>query len=151
MTDTYLDAVQARHYASHRGMSDFDGLDDEALNQLLLRACEWLDSCFSFAGEKADPAQIRAFPRHISGQDTSMLPQGVPAEIIQAVLEIAAALVVSDQDAEQLLGLKGAVRNEKIGDISVSYDGGRYPRPSRIKTLLAAFLRSASATRIIRQ
>jgi len=150
MTQGYISAEDAVRHAQQRGLDSFDGIENDRLEKLLLRASDWIDGYFDFAGEKVRADQPRAFPRRFitSAPDAG---DGLPDRLVQAVIELTSALLVSDHEAETLLGIRGTVSREQIGDIAISYHKGRQAPRSRIRLLLAPYLKGVSATRINRQ
>ena len=67
-----------------------------------------------------------------------------PPVVHQAVTELAAALLVSEAEAEQLLGLRGAVAREQVGDVVVSWRARRGAQ-GRLAHLLRRYLVSGAS------
>lgn len=143
---SYLTPQDARALSEQRAIPLPAVSDDTELGAVLVKASDWLDSCFDFRGDRAAAHQSRAWPRLIDGLVTQP-----PAEVRLAVLEIAAALSVSDGEAEILLGLRPGISRERIGDISVSYHSAGSGRQNRISRSLARFLRPSSYRTLLRQ
>ena len=121
----YLTVAEARAFARARAITGLENSADDTLGAALLRASEWLDTSFSFRGRPAAAGQLRAFPRIGLGGDYDPDSPVLPPAVLQATVELAAALLVSEAEAEQLLGLRGAVAREQVGDVVVSWRARR--------------------------
>ena len=139
----YLSPAEARRFAAARGIDGLATATDDALSAALLRGSEWLDSAFQFIGQPAAPDQLRAFPRTGLTAAAGTTAQ-TPPVIHQAVVELAAALLVSEAEAEQLLGLRGAVAREQVGDVVVSWRARRGAQ-GRLAHLLRPYLVSGAS------
>ena len=115
----------------------------------LIRAAEWLDGYFRFRGERVSASQMRAWPRKgTAGMSASQI-NGLPAPVEQAYFELALALIESEAAAEQLLGIRGGVRRERIGSVAVEYEPAQVGR-SRVLALLWPYLKDSVAPKVVR-
>lgn len=146
----YLGVDEAVIYAEERALKGFQGQAETDIRGALLRASEQIDASFIFSGSPASATQKRGWPRtgvrDLGGQEIG----DIPPVIYQAVVELALAYLSSEADAEILLGQRGHIQTEKIGDISVSYQNSPASRRARLYQLLHPLLQPASHTRIIR-
>ena len=69
--------------------------------------------------------------------------------LIRAYFELALALLEGDEAAERLLGIRGAIRRERIGGLAVEY-GVAGGEGGRLRAMLAPYLQSGVATRVVR-
>lgn len=146
----YLGVDEAVLYAEERALKGFHGQAETDIRGALLRASEQIDASFVFSGSPVSASQKRAWPRtgvrDMGGQEIS----DIPPVLYQAVVELALAYLSSEADAEILLGQRGHIQQEKIGDISVSYQNSPGSRRARLYQLLHPLLQPAGQTRIIR-
>lgn len=153
--NAYADITTADRWFAARRIPAWDRASSADRHAVLIRAADWLDTQFRFRGEPVRAGQLRAWPR--SGVAADMAPGGVPLPVQTAYFELALALLDGDEAAERLLGIRGAVRRERIGGLAIEYavpnrnaghegarDGGR------IHAMLAPYLRTGLATRVIR-
>lgn len=152
--NAYVDIGSADGWFAARRIPAWDRAPVPDRHAVLIRAADWLDTQFRFRGEPVRAGQPRAWPR--SGIAAGTAPGGLPLPVQTAYFEIALALLDGDEAAERLLGIRGAVRRERIGGLAIEYavphrhagagarDGGR------IHAMLAPYLRSGLATRVTR-
>lgn len=106
----YLTVEEADDYHRLRMSAEtWAELSEEEKTRRLVSASDFLDVNYRFNGEKADPLQIRQFPR--KGDEAL----GIPVAIRYAVCELALQDSLN-QNAEQKM------MSVKVGSISVNYD-----------------------------
>lgn len=106
----YLSVEEADAYHNLRMSKDaWAALDEEEKARRLVSASDFLDVNYRFMGEKADPTQLRQFPR--KGFESLE----IPTAIIYAVCELALQENLN-QNAEQKM------TSVKVGSLSVNYD-----------------------------
>lgn len=106
----YLSVEEADAYHNLRMSKDaWEALDEEEKARRLVSASDFLDVNYRFSGEKADPMQLRQFPR--KGFESLE----IPTAIIYAVCELALQENLN-QNAEQKM------TSVKVGSLSVNYD-----------------------------
>lgn len=158
-TNAYADIDSADRWFAARRMPAWDRAPAADRHAVLIRAADWLDTQFRFRGQKARAGQLRAWPR--SGLAAGIAPGGLPLPVQTAYFELALALLDGDEAGERLLGLRGAVRRERIGGLAIEYAApGQHPGRNggrnggrdggRIHAMLAPYLRTGLATRVVR-
>lgn len=106
----YLSVEEADAYHNLRmSKAAWAALDEEEKARRLVSASDFLDVNYRFMGEKADPIQLRQFPR--KGFESLK----IPTAIIYAVCELALQENLN-QNAEQKM------TSVKVGSLSVNYD-----------------------------
>lgn len=145
--NAYADIATADRWFAARQLPVWAQAQLASRHAVLIRAADWLDTQFRFRGKKMQSDQPRAWPR--SGIAAGVSPGGLPQPVQAAYFELALALLDGDEAGERLLGLRGAVRKERIHGLAVEYatsgrDGGR------IHAMLVPYLRSGLATRVVR-
>ena len=135
-------------HASHRGMSDF--LTGLMMRRLISCYCAPVNGSIvvlALQGRKQTRLRLEPFPGTSPGRMPACCPRGCQLKSFRLYWKL--QLLWSFQiRCRAAAGLKGVVRNEKIADISVFLMmAADTPDHHGLKTLLAAFLRSASATR----
>lgn len=143
----YAGLATADRWFAARRLSVWAEAPAAARHGALIRAADWLDSQFRFRGRPVDPAQPRAWPR--SGIGAGPMPGGLPMPVQTAYFELALALLEGDEAAERLLGIRGAIRRERIGGLAVEY-GAAGGEGGRLRAMLAPYLQSGVATRVVR-
>ena len=146
-TNAYAGLATADRWFAARRLDAWSEADEAARHGALIRAADWLDTQFRFRGQPVDPAQPRAWPR--AGIGAGPMPGGLPMPVQTAYFELAMALLEGDEAAERLLGLRGAIRRERIGGLAVEYGTGG-GEGGRIRAMLAPYLQSGLATRVVR-
>ena len=145
--NAYAGLATADRWFAARRLDVWSAADEAARHGALIRAADWLDTQFRFRGQPVDPAQPRAWPR--AGIGAGPMPGGLPMPVQTAYFELAMALLEGDEAAERLLGLRGAIRRERIGGLAVEYGTGG-GEGGRIRAMLAPYLQSGLATRVVR-
>ena len=106
----YLSVEEADAYHNLRmSKAAWAALDEEEKARRLVSASDFLDVNYRFMGEKADPMQLRQFPR--KGFESLK----IPTAIIYGVCELALQENLN-QNAEQKM------TSVKVGSLSVNYD-----------------------------
>ncbi|MDD2156351.1 hypothetical protein Q7Y60_08670 [Glaesserella parasuis] len=142
-TDSYVSLEEANSYHQLRASFEaWNELDDEQKARRLVSASDFLDHNYRFVGEKADPTQIRQFPRQESSQESSE----IPLQVKYAVCELALQSDLN-QNTEQKMA------SVKVGPVSVNYENqavisGSSNRFEYVKTLLSRFLNSSSTNNV---
>ena len=145
--NAYAALVTADRWFAARRLAPWAEAPEAARHGALIRAADWLDTQFQFRGNPRDAAQPRAWPR--AGVGAGPMPGGLPMPVQTAYFELAMALLEGEEAAERLLGIRGAIRRERIGGLAVDYgEGGG--EGGRIRAMLAPYLRSGIATRVVR-
>lgn len=145
--NAYAGLATADRWFAARRLDVWSAADEAARHGALIRAADWLDTQFRFRGQPVDPAQPRAWPR--AGIGAGPMPGGLPMPVQSAYFELAMALLEGEEAAERLLGLRGAIRRERIGGLAVEYGTGG-GEGGRIRAMLAPYLQSGLATRVVR-
>lgn len=151
MTQPYLSLLQADSYFAARSVGSWAEAEAAERSAALLRASDWLDQLFLWAGQPASPDQARAFPRlglAAAGPDSEQA--STPQPVLDAVCDLALALLEGEREAEQLLGIGPQVRREQVGAIQISYDAAARRGAGRLTRQLARYLAGPSQTRITR-
>ncbi|SUT93199.1 Uncharacterised protein [[Actinobacillus] rossii] len=137
-TDSYVSLEEANSYHQLRASFDvWNELDDEQKARRLVSASDFLDHNYHFIGEKADPTQIRQFPRESSE---------IPLQVKYAVCELALQSDLNQNPEQKMASVK-------VGPISVNYENqavisGSSNRFEYVKTLLSRFLNSSSTNNV---
>ena len=138
--DAYLSLEEANQYCAVRDMTSWANASEAARRAALLKASDWLDNLFRFRGEKLSPSQQRQWPRRGAGGAFSHSPSALPPAVIQVVMELALAFLVSDDEAARYIGIGNEITRERIGDVAISYDHRRPAGGTRASQLLSAYL-----------
>jgi len=144
----YVTMEDADQWFAARAIDSWALVGETPRRGALLRASEWIDGYFRFRGYPENPNQPRAWPRvDVMAAGTTM---PAPPAVIEATLELAAALLDGENSAEQMLGARGAIRGERIGTMSVSYATPASGQRNRLSQLLSPYLAAQSMSRIVR-
>jgi len=149
--NAYADIDSADRWFAARRISAWERAPAPDRHAVLIRAADWLDAQFRFRGQPVRAGQPRAWPR--SGVAADIAPGGLPLPVQTAYFELALTLLDGDEAAERLLGLRGAVRRERIGGLAIEYaapDHHAGRNGGRVRAMLAPYLRSGLATRVVR-
>ena len=112
--NAYVSVSDAQAYHSLRN-NKFSGTDAE-ISALLIKASEYIDMKYSFAGSKTNDAQAMQFPRkNIAGLDSDV----IPSNLIKAVMEVALKLKTTDLFA----AVSPAIKRVKVDVIETEYFG----------------------------
>ena len=144
-TTAYIDPAAANAWCAARGISEFAEIDSDLQDKLLLRASEWIDASFRFRGSKQTTDQTRAWPRRDVAGVT-----GIPPAVIQVTIELAIVLADDAEAAEQALGIRPAIVQQKAGGVEVRFADGASEGQSRFYRLLQPYLYSPRQMRVER-
>lgn len=148
--EIYIDADAALVWCERRGIKRFAEIEADNRSKLLLRASEWIDRHFRFAGMPLTPGQRRAWPRRdVIGADGAEIT-GTPDEIVEAVIELATLFHEDNEAAEHALGIGPAVSRQKAGGIEISFDPAASGSATRLQRLLMPYLRKTRDIRVER-
>lgn len=120
--DSYVSLGYADDYFSARGVSSWAELDEEAKEQALVRATDYVDNMFQWLGQKLTAAQSLRFPRKNLVDYEGAEVSGIPAALKQSVCD-AAVLAADGTELFQTAEANGAVVSERIGELSFTYQG----------------------------
>lgn len=118
-TDSYVSLEEADSYHHLRASFEaWDGLDEQTKKRRLVSASDFLDHYYRFQGEKADPAQVRQFPRQASND--------IPQVIKSAVCELALQAELNQNQAQTMSSVK-------VGPVAVSYTDSQIQTANRFE------------------
>jgi len=137
--NAYATLADAERWFAARHHPEWAVASVAARSGALIRAAEWLDHHFRFRGTRLRPDQPRAWPRSGLAAGSRNPVSGLPLAVEQAYFVLALALLEGDAAAEQLLGVRGAILEERIGNVAVQYDRAGQ-RQSRLLALLRPWL-----------
>lgn len=147
----YADLAAADSWFRLRGRDAWQLASEADRQAALVRAADWLDGQFRFRGTPREDGQPRSWPRRGIGVAGPMHANGIPLPVMQAYFDLVLACLEGDDAAETMLGLRGAVRRERVGGLAVEYgDAGTSRRGGRLMALLAPYLDSGATTRVSR-
>jgi len=141
MTKAYASLAMADAWFLERAISAWQEAETEARKAALLRASEWIDNMFVFAGRPEDFTQPRAFPRINLFLPDGRAVEGVPEAVLEAVYTLALALLEDDEAGEAALGIGQRLQHQKAGGIELRFETGSRPWLTRIERLLHPFRR----------
>ena len=150
ISDAYASLDMANKWCLARDYSEWADAPVASRQAVLIRASDWLDQLFSFKGEKSNRQQLRSWPRRNVVIDGFVIDEVTPQAIIDASIELALAMLSSAGEAETLLGISGAVSQERIGSLSIMYDRQQSQAKSRLELLLRPYLRSNTQMQVAR-
>jgi len=150
ISDAYASLDMANKWCLARDYSEWADAPEASRQAVLIRASDWLDQLFSFKGEKSNRQQLRSWPRRNVVIDGFVIDEVTPQAIIDASIELALAMLSSAGEAETLLGISGAVSQERIGSLSIMYDRQQSQAKSRLELLLRPYLRSNNQMQVAR-
>ena len=139
MATPYSTLDDADAWFSERRIAEWEEAPSEDRKAVLLRASEWLDRYFVFAGTPENPEQTRAWPRKNLTLSDGRSPVGIPEAVLEAVYLIALALLDSDEAAETAIGIGARISEQKLGGVTVSFNDST-EQQTRIQKLLAPYL-----------
>jgi len=141
MTKAYSTLTEADDWFRDRAISVWRDKEKAARQAALLRASDWIDNMFVFAGRPEDTTQLRAFPRADLYLPDGRAVTGVPEAVLEAVYTLALALLEDDEVAETALGINPRLQHQKAGGIELRYAADGQARLTRIERLLQPFRR----------
>jgi hypothetical protein len=121
--NAYIDATYFKAYHKDRN-NDIGGAGGGDIQKAIVTATDYLDSRFTFVGERARVAQRTAWPRTGAEDVDGHLRSGIPNEVQEACADY--ALIALDQDlnptpTRDASGRSVEVRSEKAGPLSRTY------------------------------
>ncbi|XDZ66198.1 DnaT-like ssDNA-binding protein [Alphaproteobacteria bacterium LSUCC0684] len=141
MTNAYASLSMADSWFMERAILTWLEADEEVREAALLRASEWIDTMFVFAGRPEDTTQPRAFPRIDLFLPDGRAVTGVPDAVLEAVYTLALALLEDDETAEAALGISPQLQHQKAGGIELRFATGDHTKLTRIERLIHPFRR----------
>lgn len=130
--DSYVSVEFADDYFSARGVSAWKDIEDEAKEQCLVRATDYIDNMFRWYGKKMSASQALRFPRtNLKDYEGSEIT-GIPTCLKQAVCD-AAMIAVDGSELFHKDNENGDVVSENITSLSFTYS--RTKRETADKTL----------------
>lgn len=119
-SNSYVSVVFADDYFSARGVSEWADLENEAKENALVRATDYIDNIFQWYGQKKTSEQALHFPRKNLFDYEGNEIAGIPNCLRQAVCD---AAVLSSKGTElfQTSNANGDVVSETIGELSFTY------------------------------
>lgn len=144
--NAYISVAEFKAYHDDRGASLYGAATDQAIQMAIVKATDYLDTRFSFIGEKAQTGQTTEWPRFDAWDREDEPVYGVPAEVKEACAEYALRALTAQINPDPTLDPTGRVvlsKSEQVGPISqsVSYAAGaafempRYPVADRKLTM----------------
>lgn len=138
--DSYLSVDAADAYHLKRGNREWGAASPDAKEAALVRASDYLDATYRFAGGVAVLGQARAWPRG------ALL--AVPALVLQATAELAARALAGELLPDNVTTMTGtgALIEKRIGPLTYKWDKSRAttvtkgPRFPLVDALLAPLL-----------
>ena len=134
-SNSYVSVVFADDYFSSRGVTEWASLTNNAKEQALIRATDYIDNIFQWCGKKATAEQSLRFPRvnlkDYEGNDVI----GIPTCLKQSVCDVA---VITSKGTElfETAEQNGDVVSETITTLSFTYS--KNERTTTSKTLYDA-------------
>jgi len=130
---SYVSEAEADDYHTTRGTAAWTSATPEARAAALVRATDYADAAYAYAGKRATSAQALEWPRSGGG-----VPPGVPRPLRHAVCELAVRALASSLAPDGA----PAMIEETIGPITTRYSdrpaGRPYPHVDRlVRPLLA--------------
>lgn len=136
--NAYVTVAEFRAYHADRG-TDVVGYVDADVQTAVVRATDYLDTRFTFRGDKVTTAQRTAWPRTGPEDDDELVRVGVPVEVKEACSEYALVALTTEVNPSPDLDSSGRAvqsKSSSVGPISesISYVGGavfqmpKYPK-----------------------
>ena len=105
-SNSYVDIETATAYYNLRGYTEWDELDIEPKQALLISATYFIDSHYEWAGRMKYDDQALSFPRvDIINPNSNTEVEGVPSSIERAVMEVARKILKKNGDTYTLIDL----------------------------------------------
>ncbi|MFC0793578.1 DnaT-like ssDNA-binding protein [Pasteurella multocida] len=134
--DSYVTLEEANKYHANRNSAFvWQELDDETKARRLVSASDFLDFNYRFLGRKADPSQLRAFPRTNTGGTDS---KDIPTSVKYAVFELALYENLNENPDSEMSSVR-------VGPLSVNFEknpvsGNASNRFEYVKSILDTYL-----------
>jgi hypothetical protein len=141
--NAYISADDADDYHEMRRNTAWDDLDDDEKEAAILKATDYMDAAYSWAGDRSTSTQALGWPRSgVVADGVSLASDELPAALVRACAELALRASSSDL-APDVPRLKS---REKVGPIEVEYDphARAYTTYRLIDSILAPLLAGAS-------
>lgn len=133
--NSYVSVVFADDYFSSRGVTEWTSLTNDAKEQALIRATDYIDNIFQWCGKQVSSEQSLRFPRvNLKDYEGNEIT-GIPNRLKQAVCDVA---VIASKDGELFVTAEqnGDVVSETITTLSFTYS--KNERTTTSKTLYDA-------------
>ena len=146
--DSYVSAADCQAYATAHGLT-FDG-DAAALDAALRNATIYLDTAYTFRGERKTCEQALEWPRRC------VPAEGVPREVVSACCELGVRALAGPLWRDVNATAEGAVTEETIGPITTRYAAARGARAdgqtqyAGVTSLLRRWTGPSSMVRLVR-
>lgn len=139
--NSYTDVAYADAFHADRGNSAWGAADQTAKETALVRATDYIDANYTFAGTPANDEQALAWPRDIAGYDDDI----IPTKIKQATCLLALTALNSDLNPD--IAPNAGVKRKKVDVLEVEYFESKVSRTVRpaIDGLLKGFLANGGA------
>ena len=118
--NSYADLEQADIFAETWGYEDWEVLDEERKEQLLVRASKFLDVNVRWRSEILTDTQGLLFPRKPFLDAEGRRVEGLPIDIVESVIELA---IVLDQHSESDLRNVKELASQAYGQSRETYAG----------------------------
>lgn len=135
---SYAATADVDTFATFWGYPDWTLLDEEDKETLLIKATRLLDESFTFASTRLVETQSLAWPRGAFKDTDGRLIEGIPAEIVDAVSEI--AILLENYSQDDLSDIRYVIR-QQFGDSEDEYSA---PVMMNSNPFFTAFSRIAS-------
>lgn len=150
--NSFATVAEARAYATERGLTL--PATDPAVEQLLIRACDYLQSLEDrYKGARVDSTQALAWPRqavYMFGDLEPLADTAIPSYLKAAQCQLAVDLNTTEL---MPLGASREVLSETVGPLSTTYARSgvtaQQPQPAKALSLLQPLMRT-SGLRTIR-
>jgi hypothetical protein len=148
--NTYASDAALTTYAAARGITTLPALAADR-EVLLIKAMDYLESQrFWFVGTKNLQANALQWPRANAFVDGfALLVTAIPKELIAAQCVLAIAAITYDLSPVLPSGLKGAVKRETVGPITMEYTTPKDTLPRVIVQQADDLLRAITKPRIL--
>lgn len=117
--NSYVSVEFADDYFSARGVSEWDNLETEKKEQLLIKATDFIDCIYQWKGKKEFESQALRFPRVNLRDYEGMEIKGIPSCLKQAVCD--ASLLANSGELFETAEQNGDVVSETITTLSFTY------------------------------
>ncbi|MCR5699658.1 MAG: hypothetical protein K6G52_08455 [Treponemataceae bacterium] len=117
--NSYVSVEFADDYFSARGVSEWDDLETEVKEQLLIKATDFVDNIYEWYGKKEFEQQALRFPRVDICDYEGAKITGIPTCLKQAVCD--ASLISKNGELFETAEQNGDVTSETITTLSFQY------------------------------
>ena len=152
-SNSYSSVENADTYFSDRGNADWAAAEEEAKQQALIKATDYIDGKYGrrWIGERGSSEQALEWPRIGALDAVGEEIEGIPVKLERAVSE-AALLILNGTDLFESLDRGGKVKRETVGPITTEYADSAPASavyPSILRNI-AALIRNRTEIRITR-